>query len=124
MSGVVRIYRHGGPDVLQYGDRTLPPPEPNEVLLDHEYIGVNFVDTMFRDGTFALRDFPIVLGLEAAGTISAVGSGVQSWRTGDRVAYWTTMGAYAQQRLIGADQLVAVPDDISRRTTGSILLTP
>lgn len=121
MSGVVRIYRHGGPEVLQYGDETLPPPHPNQVLLTHDHIGVNFVDTMFRDGTFPLDDFPVVLGLEAAGTITAVGSGVQPWQVGDRVAYWTTMGAYAQQRLIDADQLVAVPDDISTKSAAAVL---
>ncbi|WP_111508733.1 quinone oxidoreductase family protein [Mycobacterium kyogaense] len=121
MSGVVRIHRHGGPEVLVYEDESLPPPGDGHVLLTHEHIGVNFVDTMFRDGTFPLTDFPAVLGLEAAGTISAVGPGVHQRRKGDRVAYWTTMGAYAQHRLIRADQLVAVPDDISTEAATAVL---
>lgn len=121
MSGVVRIYRHGGPDVLQYGDETLPPPATGEVLLTHEHIGVNFVDTMFRDGTFALTDFPVVLGMEAAGRVAATGAGVEPWRVGDRVAYWTNIGAYAEQRLIDADQLVAVPDDITTEAATAVL---
>ncbi|MCV7421774.1 zinc-binding dehydrogenase [Mycobacterium yunnanensis] len=121
MSGVVRIHRQGGPEVLEYGEETLPSPGAGDVLLVHDHIGVNFVDTMFRDGTFPLRDFPVVLGLEAAGSISSVGVGVDGWRVGDRVAYWTTLGAYAEQRLIAADQLVAIPDDVTTEAATAVL---
>lgn len=121
MSGVVRIHRQGGPEVLEYGDETLPPPGTGEVVLVHDHVGVNFVDTMFRDGTFPLRDFPIVLGMAGAGRVSALGAGVDGWQVGDRVAYWTNLGAYAEQRLIAADQLVAVPDDVTTEAATAVL---
>jgi NADPH:quinone reductase len=117
----VRMHRHGAPDVLAYEDESVPPPQGGQVLLTQQHIGVNFVDTMFRDGTFPLTDFPVVLGMEAAGTVTALGPEVRQWNVGDRVAYWTTMGAYAHQRLIDADQLVAVPDDIATETATAVL---
>ena len=83
MSGVVRMYTHGGPEVLKYESETLGEPAPGQVLLRQEAIGVNFVDTYFRSGAFPLEPLPAVLGVEGAGVVEAVGPGVSEFSVGD-----------------------------------------
>jgi NADPH2:quinone reductase len=121
VSGVVYIHSHGGPEVLQFSDRTLPPPKHGEVQLTHDHIGVNYVDLIFRAGIFPLRDFPAVLGMEGAGRVTEVVDKASRWNVGDRVAYWTDLGAYAEQRLIDGGQLVALPDDITTEAAAAVL---
>lgn len=121
MSGVVQIHSHGGPEVLQFSDRILSPPKRGEVQLTHDHIGVNYIDIMFREGTFPLPGLPAVLGMEGAGRVTDVGDGASRWNVGDRVAYWTDLGAYAEQRLIDGGQLVALPDDITTEAAAAVL---
>lgn len=121
MTGVVRIYHHGAPSALTFEDEHVGEPGAHQVRLRQEAVGVNFVDTMFRDGTFPLSRFPAVLGMEAAGTVESVGSTATDWNVGDRAGYWTTIGAYAHTRLIDAANLVPIPDDITSEQAAAYL---
>jgi NADPH2:quinone reductase len=126
------IHRHGGPEVLECIDIDLAPPAPDEVRVRHTAIGLNFSDINVRNGGFYLGSgpqFPLILGNEAAGVVESVGSQVQGWRPGDRVAYAGTgglffvdTGAYAEQRNMKAAHLVRLPDDISDAQAAALLL--
>ena len=126
MAREVAIDRFGGVEVLQM--RTVPDtaPGPGEVRVRQTAIGVNFTDVHGRRGDYAeLRKLPLplVLGLEAAGYVEAVGPGVDRLRAGDRVAYATRpLGAYRDFRNVPADRCVTVPAGISDVAAASILL--
>jgi NADPH2:quinone reductase len=119
----VLVPHYGGPDVLIWQETELPEPGPGEVLVRHTAVGVNFIDVYFRQGVYAGPGFPMSLGKEGCGVVEAVGSGVTGFRNGDRVAYgFAPLGAYAEARLIGAEQLVHVPDGIDDRVAAAIML--
>lgn len=119
MAHAIRLYEHGAPSVLSWENVTVGEPGPGEVRLRQRAIGLNFVDTMFRDGTFPL-DLPTVLGIEGSGTVEAVGAGAD-FRIGDRVAYFYAPGSYATQRIVPVAPLVRLPDDISEEQAATFL---
>ncbi len=112
MAHRIRIHRTGGPEVLDYEDYDAGAPGHGQVRLRQEAAGVNFVDTQFRDGTYAAT-LPLTLGVEGAGIVEIVGPGVGDLRVGDRVAYWLAFGSYADIRLVEADKLVRLPAGMS-----------
>ncbi|MDQ0649797.1 quinone oxidoreductase family protein [Pseudomonas cedrina] len=120
MTQRIRIYQQGTPDVLNHETFELEPPSHGQVLIRHEAIGVNFVDTMFRDGTFKVA-LPFAMGVEAAGIVEAIGDGVEHLKVGDRVAYFFSFGAYADRRVIDASALIKLPDDISTEQAAGLL---
>ncbi|ONH50110.1 NADPH2:quinone reductase [Pseudomonas cedrina] len=120
MNQRIRIYQQGTPDVLNHETFELEPPSHGQVLIRHEAIGVNFVDTMFRDGTFKVA-LPFGMGVEAAGIVEAIGDGVKHLKVGDRVAYFFAFGAYADRRVIDASALIKLPDDISTEQAAGLL---
>jgi NADPH2:quinone reductase len=109
----VVIRRHGGPEVLEIEDRELGEPGPGEVLIRHEAVGLNFIDTYQRSGRYPMN-LPAALGQEAAGVVEAVGEGVTHLSVGDRVAYGGgPTGAYAEARVMPAAPVVRIPDGVS-----------
>ncbi len=112
----------GGPEVIQWREADLPGPGPGEVTLVQSAVGLNFIDTYHRRGIYPVA-LPSGLGLEAAGTVAAVGEGVASFKEGDRVAtFGPAMGAYASARNVAASSLFAVPDAIDDKTAAAALL--
>ena len=100
----------GGANSLELKNIVDPKPKPNEVLIKHSAIGVNFFDIHFRRGEYGLKRLPAILGLEACGYIEAVGSGVKKYKVGERVAYATGgNGSYAEKRAINQNFLVNPP---------------
>ncbi|MDW8847303.1 quinone oxidoreductase [Erwinia sp. MMLR14_017] len=120
MNHRIRIYQQGAPDVLHHEIFTLEKPAPGQVLIRHQAIGVNFVDTMFRDGTFNVQ-MPFSMGVEAAGIVEEVGLQVQHLKVGDRVGYFFASGAYSNCRVIDASALIKLPDDISSAQAAGLL---
>lgn len=121
-SKAIRFARTGGPEVLEYVDVEVGDPGPGEARVRNHAIGVNFIDTYFRSGLYPL-DLPSGLGQEGAGVVEAVGEGVTHVRPGDRVAYAARPnGAYSQLRVMPADVLVHLPDDIPFETGAAMLL--
>ncbi len=118
----IQISRTGGPEVLEVIDIPKPSPGPGEILIRHEAIGLNFIDTYMRSGLYPLT-LPAVLGSEGAGVVEAVGSGVTRFKTGDRAAYGVgSRGAYAEYHAVPADRAAKLPDTISTRTAAAVML--
>ncbi|QFU15598.1 quinone oxidoreductase family protein [Microvirga thermotolerans] len=123
MTRVVRIHDFGGPEALRLDEVDLPSPGPGEVLVRQSFAGVNYVDVYHRTGLYPLPQIPAVLGVEGAGTVEAVGPGVDSIHVGDRVAYTALpVGAYAAARLIPADRLLRLPPAIPERSAAGAML--
>jgi len=126
MVKAIRFHKTGGPEVLEWENISVPDPGPGEVLLRHKAIGLNFIDTYHRTGLYPLplpAGLGSGLGMEAAGVVEAIGNGVTDLKKGDRVAYAAMPpGAYAEQRLFKADQLVPLPDNIDDKTAAAAML--
>lgn len=107
--------------MLEAVDLPVPAPAPGQILVRHQAVGLNFIDTYHRTGLYPLK-MPAVLGLEAAGVVEALGEGVTRFKAGDRVAYNGTLGAYAEAAVVPADRAVKVPDGVSLETAAAVLL--
>lgn len=115
------IRRTGGPEVIEWVEVDLPAPGPGEVAMANEAVGINFIDTYHRRGVYPV-DLPTGLGLEAAGRVLAAGPGV-ALREGDRVAtFGPQRGAYSTARIVRADTLLPVPDDVPSDLAAAALL--
>ncbi len=122
MPKAIRIEKTGGPELMQYVDVDAGAPEPGEVQVRHEAIGLNFIDVYFRTGLYPMP-LPGVLGLEAAGVITAVGEGVEHLKVGDRVAYCDRPpGSYSQLRNMTTKPLVRLPRSIGFETAAAMML--
>jgi NADPH2:quinone reductase len=117
-----RIKSTGGPEVIGVEDIATPVPAPGELLVRHEAIGLNFIDTYHRGGLYPLT-LPSGLGNEAAGVVEAVGDGVTGFAAGDRVGYFTgPLGAYASHRAVPSESLVRLPEGIGFETAAAAML--
>ncbi len=117
----VRIHKAGGPEALTYEDVPEPTPKAGEAIVKVEAAGVNYVDVYQRSGQYKL-ELPITLGLEAGGTVTAVGPGVTEVQVGDKVAYTGVPGAYAQYAAVPAQRLVVLPQGVSTRQGAAAML--
>jgi NADPH:quinone reductase len=117
----VEVTETGGPEVLRNVEKPIPSPGTGEVLIKAEAIGVNFVDTYFRSGSYPHK-LPFVLGAEVGGTVAAVGDGVTELRAGDRVATADAIGAYAEYCVAPADVVASVPDGVSTDVAAAAIL--
>jgi NADPH2:quinone reductase len=122
MVQAIRMHVTGGPEVLRPEAIDLPPPGPGEVRIRQRAIGLNFIDTYQRSGLYKLAHLPAVLGMEGAGEVIDAGEGVTDFKAGDRVAYGTELGGYAEERNIRADRLVPLPQAISYETAAAMML--
>ena len=122
MTHAIRFHDTGGPEVLTWDAVTVGDPGPGEVRLRQTAVGLNYIDTYHRGGLYPVT-LPSGLGLEAAGTVVAVGDGVTDFAVGDRVAYGAgPLGAYAEERLMPADRVVPLPDGIDEKTAAAMML--
>jgi NADPH2:quinone reductase len=98
---------------MRLADVERPAPDPGQVLVKQEAIGVNFIDTYHRSGLYK-NPLPTGLGLEAAGIVEAIGEGVTRFAPGDRIAYCTgPIGAYAEAHVVQEARAVKVPESIA-----------
>ncbi|HIC69591.1 MAG TPA: quinone oxidoreductase, partial [Candidatus Latescibacteria bacterium] len=117
-----RFHRFGGPDVLSYDEVEAPSsPASGEALIEIQAIGLNYIDTYHRSGLYPV-DLPCIPGMEAAGTVAAVGEGVSLVKVGDRVTYAGILGAYAGRACVDAERLVPLPDGIDFETGAAVML--
>lgn len=117
----IQIQKYGGPEVLLLVDIPAPAPKPNEVIVKVAAAGINFIDVYFREGRYPSA-LPFISGQEASGTVSEIGSEVKSFQPGDRVAYTSILGAYAEYAAVPADRLVRVPSGISDHQAAAAML--
>jgi NADPH2:quinone reductase len=111
----------GGPEVIRWREADLGEPGPGQLLVRNEAVGVNFIDTYHRGGIYKLA-LPSGLGMEAAGTVEAVGKGVEGFAPGDRVAVMAGPGAYASAQIVPAMAATKLPAGISTETAAASLL--
>jgi NADPH2:quinone reductase len=124
MAKAIRFHQPGGPDVLRLEAVEIGAPGPGQVRLRHQAIGLNYADTYFRNGTYAVR-LPSGIGVEAAGIVEEVGAGVTNVRPGDVVAYTgflDTLGAYSDVRLVLAAPLIRLPAGIACETAAAMTM--
>ncbi|MDB5762161.1 MAG: quinone oxidoreductase [Herminiimonas sp.] len=122
MPKAIRIFKTGGPEVMEYVDVEVGEPGPGEARVRHAACGLNYIDVYFRTGLYP-QPLPAGLGMEGAGVVEAVGAGVTLLKPGDRVAYaGRPPGAYAELRTMPASVLVKLPDAISFDTGAAMML--
>ena len=113
MTRVVKIEKTGGPEVLKFVTIKLGKPGPEEVLIEHKAIGLNFIDAYHRSGLYPL-ELPSGIGGEGSGIIKKVGSKVKDFSVGDSIAYaGTPLGSYSSERIYSTKNLVKIPDGVN-----------
>jgi NADPH2:quinone reductase len=122
MPHAIRVPAYGGPEVLQWVEVQVGEPGPGQAKIKQHAAGVNFIDVYHRTGLYPQPAFPFTPGSEGAGQVVAIGEGVTEVAVGDRVAYAGPIGGYAEERLIPADRLVKLPDDITYETAAAMML--
>jgi NADPH2:quinone reductase len=122
LSKAVRIDRHGGPEELKIVEVNVGDPGPGQIRIRHKAVGLNFIDTYQRSGLYPFA-MPLMLGMEAAGVVEAVGEGVTHLKAGDRAAYASNPpGAYSELRVMPAKNVCKLPDAISFETGAAMML--
>ena len=118
----IQIDKQGGPEVMELRDIALAAPKSGEITVRHTAIGINFIDTYHRSGLYPVK-LPSGLGMEAAGTVEALGEGVTGLKVGDRVAYGSgPIGAYAEANNVPASRAVKIPDGVSDEAAAAMML--
>tara|TARA_B100000029_G_scaffold504870_1_gene584542 strand:+ start:59 stop:1033 length:975 start_codon:yes stop_codon:yes gene_type:complete len=121
MTRVVKIEKNGGPEVLKFETITLNKPGPEEVLIEHKAIGLNFIDIYHRSGLYPLT-LPSGIGGEASGVIKLIGSKVKDFSIGDKVAYaGAPLGSYSSERNYPTKNLIKIPEDINFDTAAALM---
>ncbi len=117
----IRVHEVGGPEALRLDDVADPAPKGGAAVVEIEGVGVNYIDVYYRKGIYK-AELPLTLGLEAAGTVKAVGAGVTEVKIGDRVAYSGVPGAYADFAAVPAGRLVVLPAGVSTKQGAAAML--
>ena len=117
----IQVSQAGGPEVLTLVDVPTPTPKPNEALVEIKASGVNFIDVYFREGRYP-SPLPFINGQEAAGIVTEVGSDVADFKPGDRVAYTSSLGSYADFAAVPAARLVKIPDALDFNQAAAAML--
>jgi NADPH2:quinone reductase len=121
-SHAIRLHETGGPDKLQWEEVEVGEPGQGEILLRQTAVGLNFIDVYHRTGLYKVP-LPSGIGSEGAGVVEKVGPGVTEIKVGDRVAYASgPLGSYAEARLYPAERAIKLPEGISDRQAGAMML--
>lgn len=121
MSKAILVHQCGGPEALRFESHDPGDPGPGQVRVAVRAAGVNYIDVYFRSGLYP-RPLPFVAGLEGAGVVEALGPDVETLTRGDRVAWATAPGSYAEQVIANEAALVAVPDGVSDERAAAAML--
>jgi NADPH2:quinone reductase len=117
----IRVHAAGGPEVMRLDEVSAPTPKAGEAVVKVDAAGLNYIDVYFRSGVYK-ADYPLALGLEAGGTVTAVGPNVSEVKVGDRVAYTGVAGAYAEYAAVPAARLVVLPSGVSTKQGAAAML--
>lgn len=117
----IQVSQTGGPEVLTLVELPVPSPKPDEALVNIKAAGVNFIDVYFREGRYP-TPLPFVNGQEGAGVVTEVGSEVTTLKPGDRVAYSSALGSYAEYAAVPASRLVKIPDELDFEQAAAAML--
>jgi NADPH:quinone reductase len=117
----IQVKQPGGPEAMELVDLPVPQPKANEAVVKLAASGVNFIDVYVREGRYKALP-PFVLGQEGAGVVNAVGTDVTSVKNGDRVAWTSVLGSYAEYAAVPADRLVPIPDGVTDQQAAAAML--
>jgi len=117
----IRIHAAGGPEVMRLEEVAQPTPKAGEALVKVDAAGLNYIDVYFRSGQYK-AEYPLTLGLEAGGTVTAVGANVSEVKVGDKVAYTGVPGAYAEYAAVPAARLVVLPAGVNTKQGAAAML--
>ena len=121
MSKSIIITKHGGPEVLELKDIKVGSPGPKEIKIKNLAIGLNFIDTYHRSGLYKLK-LPSGIGMEGAGVVQEIGSEVNLFNKGDKVAYsQMPLGSYSEERIIPEKIAVKIPDGVDEKIAASVM---
>ena len=108
----IQVDQPGGPEVLKVADLPVPVCGPGQLIVELAFSGVNFIDIYQRQGIYPMPS-PYVPGLEGSGVVTEVGSAVQGFSIGDKVAWPSSLGSYSQIHVVNAASVVKVPEGVS-----------
>lgn len=117
----IQVSEHGGPEVLQYVELADPQAGPGQLLVETQGVGVNYIDIYFRTGQYP-QATPYIPGSEGTGIVVAIGSDVTEFAVGDRVAWASAPGSYADLVAVDEAAAVKVPDDVEPAVAAAALL--
>ena len=117
----IQVKQTGGPEVLQLADLPIPQAKPNEAVVKIAASGVNFIDVYQREGRYSVP-LPFVPGQEGAGVVTSVGPEVKSVKPGDRVAWTSVLGSYAEYAAVPGERLVQIPQGVSDQHAAAVML--
>jgi NADPH:quinone reductase len=117
----IQITQVGGPEAMELAELPIPQPKANEAVVELSASGVNFIDIYNREGRYKVP-LPFVLGQEGAGIVTAVGADVKFVKTGDRVAWTSILGSYAEYAALPAERLVPIPENVSDQQAAATML--
>ncbi len=117
----VRIHQPGGPEAMKYDDVPQPEPKAGEAVVKIDAAGLNYIDVYVRSGQYK-SNLPLTLGMEAGGTVAAVGPNVSEVKVGDKVAYTGVPGAYAEYAAVPAARLVQLPGGLTTKDGAAMML--
>lgn len=123
MNGGIVVRETGGPEVLEWTEMDPGEPGPDEVLVHHTAVGLNFIDVYHRTGLYPIEP-PFTPGVEGAGLVEAVGEGVDDLEVGDRVAYTSNgpVGSYREDRVLKRSRLVKLPPEIPDEVAAAVMV--
>jgi NADPH2:quinone reductase len=123
MTGITRVHAAGGPGVLSWESVDVAASRIGDLRVTQTAIGINYIDVYHRSGLYA-QTLPFIPGVEGAGVVEDVGPGATRFQAGERVAYAMPPGSYAEMRLLPADRVITLPDNVSDEVAASMVQTP
>ena len=109
---VIKIYEQGSLEVLKIEEEELKKLDSNEILIEHSFAGLNFIDINQRRGTYPLKNLPVVLGMEASGTVREIGSNVSKFNIGDKVTHCMNLGSFSKLMNLDQDRVIKLKNEV------------
>tara|TARA_B110000240_G_scaffold28597_1_gene30175 strand:+ start:154 stop:1128 length:975 start_codon:yes stop_codon:yes gene_type:complete len=119
---VVKIYEQGPKEVLKIEEIDIEEVSQNEVLIKHQFAGLNFIDINQRKGTYPLKNLPSIMGMEAAGTIIQIGSNVTRFNIGDKVTHCMNLGSFSSIMALPESKIIKLKPDVDLKIAAAATL--
>ena len=119
---VIKIYEQGSIEVLKIEEEELKKLDSNEILIEHSFAGLNFIDINQRRGTYPLKNLPVVLGMEASGTVREIGSNVSKFNIGDKVTHCMNLGSFSQFMNLDKDRVIKLKNEVDLKIAAASTL--